>query len=290
MIFINYRKQDSRFVARALAECLKYRFGPSQVFLDEMSIADGSEWPDALQRGLKEAKVLLSLMGPNWLRSHDEFGRRRLDDPDDWVRLELLQARALQKKILIRLVGGNNESLKKPALPTELQWLSDIQAKPLNDTNWQDDLQALIRELRDNFGYKDANILPPLPDPDAKGSMKGAEVLEPDRILAEIKRLDVKGWSLVENAIPPRLELRKMYQFESFLKAVSFMEFASVRIDEAKHHPRWENQFKSVTVYFSTWDVGSRVTHLDIEAAKTMDDFFNRFQENRERDSGRATA
>jgi hypothetical protein len=165
MIFINYRRDDTRFVARAVAECLRHRFGPQQVFLDEMSISDGGEWPEILKEALDRATVFLSLVGPNWLRCWDNFGRRRLDNPNDWVRQELLIARERQIPILIRLVAGNTTHFfnEEPGLPDELKWLAKIQCKPINDNNWIDDIEALFRQLIDEYGYLDANIAPPFP-------------------------------------------------------------------------------------------------------------------------------
>ena len=53
---------------------------------------------------------------------------------------------------------------------------------------------------------------------------------------------------------------------------------AAPRIEEKPvHHPRWENQYKAVTVYFSTWDAGSKVTRYDIDAAKMMNKVYETF-------------
>ena len=68
-----------------------------------------------------------------------------------------------------------------------------------------------------------------------------------------------------------RQELRKAYRFRSFAKAVEFMQSAVPLVEQLQHHPRWENQWRTVTVYLSTWDIGSRITSLDIELAKGLD-------------------
>jgi len=282
MLFISYRRSDSRFVARALAECLRYRFGSHKIFLDESSIADGANWPKTLQSQLQKTSVLLALVGPDWLRCSDSYGCRRLDDPNDWVRRELIQAHNAGKKILIRLVESQETPWgnKAERLPDGLQWLAEIQCKPINDANWPDDVEALVRTLINEHDFQDAEIAPALPTPCRK--KEALETLvEIDEIFERLENFD--GWSFVDNGYPPRQELRKMYEFSDFQEAVHFMDFASETIDKAQHHPRWENQYRSVTVHFSTWEVGSRVTEQDFEAARQMDDLFVKYQNNRSR-------
>ena len=68
-----------------------------------------------------------------------------------------------------------------------------------------------------------------------------------------------------------RHELRKVFVFKSFKSAVEFMASAVVPINKMKHHPRWENQWRSLTVYLTTWDIGSQISKLDIDMAKLLD-------------------
>ncbi len=270
MVFINYRRDDTRLIARALAEALRHRFGPHQVFLDESSIRDGTVWPEALHKTLSGAKVVLSLIGPAWLSCADQYGRRRIDSSKDWVRTELLTAHSLKKKILIRTVGGQLTVPVEEALPDDLQWLPTIQSKPIYDRNWYDDVDSLMRTLKQDLTGTPAPSLPVV----APGEGKVQE-LTLDQIAAELKTL--KGWEPVQSLYPPRQELRKLYVFRTFRKAVGFMEYASSFVDGANHHPRWENQWKTVTVYFSTWDAGCQITQHDIRAARAMDDWYTAY-------------
>jgi pterin-4a-carbinolamine dehydratase len=91
------------------------------------------------------------------------------------------------------------------------------------------------------------------------------------------------GWEPVESFIPgdypkTRKELRKAYLFRSFRSAVGFMYAAVDPINQAKpqHHPRWENQWRTVTVYLSTWDIGFRISLLDIQSARLMDALYEK--------------
>jgi pterin-4a-carbinolamine dehydratase len=98
------------------------------------------------------------------------------------------------------------------------------------------------------------------------------------------KLQEMQGWSLVWSPHPwghggRAQEVTKRYAFDSFGEAVAFMRFASGRIEQQKipHHPRWENMWKVVDVYFTTWDVGCRVTRLDFDPARLFDRIYRDF-------------
>ncbi len=97
-IFINYRTADAAFGAAATYELLAERFGRDRIFLDNQSLAPGADYPHMLRAALESARVLLVLIGPNWLVA-DPTGTHRLllDRADDWVRHEI--RRALQREI-----------------------------------------------------------------------------------------------------------------------------------------------------------------------------------------------
>jgi 4a-hydroxytetrahydrobiopterin dehydratase len=133
----------------------------------------------------------------------------------------------------------------------------------------------LIRTLIDEHNFQDAKIAPPLPSPYRKQQAL-AKLVPIDEIFLRLHHLD--GWHFVDTRFPPRQELRKMYEFASFERAIEFMSHASRIIDKNQHHPRWENQFRTLTVYFSTWAVGSRVTEIDFAAARRMDALFDLFE------------
>jgi len=86
--FISYRRDDTRWPANSLRAALAERFGPASVFMDTATIAPGQEWPTRIEQAIRGCSVVLVLIGPRWLE-RDSSGRRRLDDPADWVRLEV---------------------------------------------------------------------------------------------------------------------------------------------------------------------------------------------------------
>ena len=89
-IFISYRVADSPVEARLLYTDLANRFGTEAVFLDKKRLHAGMDWPDELENKLRQAKVLLVLIKDEarWL-GVKRLGGRRMDEAQDWVRLEI---------------------------------------------------------------------------------------------------------------------------------------------------------------------------------------------------------
>src|SRR6185437_14616575 len=99
-IFISYRRQETRDFAGRLYDWLADRFGESRVFIDVVTIAPGVDFADAIFREVAACTVLLAIIGPTWLSAVDLHGRRRLDDPDDLVRLEIEAALARGVRVI----------------------------------------------------------------------------------------------------------------------------------------------------------------------------------------------
>jgi pterin-4a-carbinolamine dehydratase len=269
LVFISYRRTDSQQAALGLYVQLRARIGPGSVFMDRSGISAGDVWSQRLREAINQATVVLALIGSGWLRSADQYGRRRLDMPDDWVRNELLAAIDSGKPVIPILLGPLPNLPPAEALPDRLERLSTYQAYSLRDDHWDSDLNDLVRLLIDRHEFKEADRKVLLPTPEV--SIKPLTQTELDN---ELKLLS--GWELVESLIPgdypkSRHELRKVYVFKSFRSAIQFMSSAVVPIDRIQHHPRWENQWRSVTVYLSTWDIGFRVSQFDIDLAKVLD-------------------
>ncbi len=88
-IFINYRRDDSASQALNIAQYLESKFGKSSIFIDIDRLHAGQKFPSVLEDKLGQCKVMLAIIGPNWLDARDETGERRLGNPEDWVRLEI---------------------------------------------------------------------------------------------------------------------------------------------------------------------------------------------------------
>ncbi|MGH8639693.1 MAG: toll/interleukin-1 receptor domain-containing protein, partial [Burkholderiales bacterium] len=103
-IFISYRRQDSAANALGIGQYLEHEFGRRNVFID-VDMRAGAKFPEVLEERLAECKVMVVLIGPDWLDARDELGNRRLEDPTDWVRLEI--SRALRRNITVIPVRVN---------------------------------------------------------------------------------------------------------------------------------------------------------------------------------------
>lgn len=145
-IFLSYRRDDTRHVAGRLAGDLAERFGHGSIFRDVESIDGGEEFPVKLDRALASCAMMLVLIGPKWLDITDAQGRRRLDDPADWVRQEI--AAALRRGIRVVPVLVEDTPLPaEDALPQDLRPLVKRQARLLSDERWPGDLQVVVEML-----------------------------------------------------------------------------------------------------------------------------------------------
>lgn len=130
MIAISYRRDDSLPIAGRLYDRLQAKFGKHAVFMDFDSIRPGLDFRTEIRNTINRAEVVIALIGSKWTGSELESGRR-IDDPDDFVRLEI--SHALKRDIPIIPVLVNNSPLPKPeTLPEELRPLVFRHALPLD--------------------------------------------------------------------------------------------------------------------------------------------------------------
>lgn len=145
-IFISYRRDDKRYAAGRLADELAGEFGPENLFRDIESIVPGQDFEVALNTALASCAVMLVVIGPHWLDITDAQGRRRLDQPGDWVRAEV--AHALQRDIpVIPVLLEGTPLPTAEQLPADLQALPRRQKRQLSDVNWRSDVDALVTKL-----------------------------------------------------------------------------------------------------------------------------------------------
>jgi hypothetical protein len=145
-IFISYRRQDSAANALGIGQYLENVFGRKNVFID-VDMHAGTKFPALLEKRLSECKVMLVLIGPDWLNARDDQGQRRLDNPDDWVRLEI--SHALKRDITVIPVRVNGAELPaKAALPDDIRGLLDYQAVSVTTSSFRNDMGGLVRDIR----------------------------------------------------------------------------------------------------------------------------------------------
>lgn len=88
-VFLSYRRIDAAVAADNIYRYLCRRFGVDQIFKDVNSIPLGVDFRDHLAMELQSCNVFISIIGENWLNAQDADGKRRLDDPTDFVRIEI---------------------------------------------------------------------------------------------------------------------------------------------------------------------------------------------------------
>lgn len=143
-IFISYRREDSQWAAGRLSDSLAAYFGDERVFRDIEDIAGGANFGDVIHETLGAADAVVVLIGKEWLGASDAGGRRRLDDPEDWVAREI--AGALDKGVPVYPVLLEGTPMpRREELPEALWPLTRYNAVSISDSRWQDDVARLAK-------------------------------------------------------------------------------------------------------------------------------------------------
>ena len=153
-IFISYRREDSEGFARGLFQSLVGAFGANHVFMDVEAISLGADFVKAIDNSLASCGALLVLIGKEWGSCTDGAGNRRLDNPHDFVRMEV--AKALEKKgvrVIPVLVKGAVMP-RAESLPEELRSVTRRQALELRHERWNQDVEHLVAALADLLGLE----------------------------------------------------------------------------------------------------------------------------------------
>src|SRR5215472_9134061 len=145
-VFINYRREDTAPYAGRLYDRLTTHFGEDQVFIDIDQIEPGEDFVEAINRKVGTCDIAIVAIGPNWLRAIDASGKRRLDDEEDFVRMEIVAA--LQRKIrVIPVLVGGAQMPRMQDLPEALAPLSRRNAVEVSETRFHADVNRLIEAI-----------------------------------------------------------------------------------------------------------------------------------------------
>jgi hypothetical protein len=147
MIFISYRRDDSSGHVGRLYDALSAHFGRKRLFFDIDHIAPGQDFVQVLEDSLNQSSVMIVVMGKRWAGT-GKIGARRIDDPGDFVRLEV--ASGLRRGGGLRLIPALIQGAKMPgpaALPDDLKELSRRNAIEMSDLRWHEDVERLIASL-----------------------------------------------------------------------------------------------------------------------------------------------
>lgn len=145
-VFINYRGVDSSGYSALLYAELSRRLGPDLVFLAGESIPAGSDYVAQLLARVRQAWVVLAVIGRRWLAVADSGGRRRLDDPDDWVRRELAEA-FMAGAVVIPILVDDAGLPSERELPADIAALARCQYRRLRHREAGRDIARLVGDL-----------------------------------------------------------------------------------------------------------------------------------------------
>jgi hypothetical protein len=145
-IFISYRREETAYPAGWLYDRLAARFADDQVFKDVDSIELGDDFVEVISSAVGSCDVLLALIGDRWLTITDEDGRRRLDDPNDFVRVEIEAALTRNVRVIPILVEGARMP-RAEELPDSLARLVRRQALELSPARFDFDTGRLLKVL-----------------------------------------------------------------------------------------------------------------------------------------------
>ncbi len=165
-IFVSYRRQETGHLAGRLYDRLADRFGEGQVFIDVDTIEPGVDFAEEISRAVATCKVLLAIIGPDWLTAVDKQGNRRLDDPDDIVRLEVEAALVRGVRVIPILVEGAVMPGRQD-LPESLVGLARRNALHIRHDSFRSDAGRLVTAIE--------RILAPAPGTAAVPSAPAAQ-------------------------------------------------------------------------------------------------------------------
>jgi TIR domain len=154
-VFLCYRRDDSAGYAGRVQDRLVQEFGRDLLFMDVDAIPLGVNFATTLRNEVAKCEVLLAVIGRTWLDARDEDGNRRLDDPHDFVRIEI--GAALQRNIpVIPILLDGAKVPKANQLPKDLEELSLRNGLDVRHASFHNDLDRLVRGLKGQLAEADA--------------------------------------------------------------------------------------------------------------------------------------
>jgi hypothetical protein len=157
-VFISYRRDDSGGFAGRIYDRLTSRLGRENVFFDVDTIPPGRDFVDVLSERVGKCDALLAVIGKRWLLSADSDNHRRLDDPQDFVRIEIEAALSRNVPVIPVLVDG--AAMPHPTdLPESLAKLVRRQAVEISHARFDSDAERLteaLSQLEDEMRQREA--------------------------------------------------------------------------------------------------------------------------------------
>jgi hypothetical protein len=160
-IFLSYRRSDSQSIADRLYDRLLQEFSAAMVFRDIDSIPLGADFRRVIEDTVTQADVFLVIVGPTWVNATDENGNRRLDDPDDFVRIEIETALKRPSITVVPITVANAPMPKASELPRGLCEFAYRQGTSVrHDPDFHRDVARLIFGIRKLCGSASSAVHP----------------------------------------------------------------------------------------------------------------------------------
>ncbi|MFC3966162.1 toll/interleukin-1 receptor domain-containing protein [Nocardia jiangsuensis] len=150
-IFLNYRIADSAYAVREISKQMAERFGRDNIFRDDDSLRLGTLYARRIRKALEQADLLVAVIGPHWLDASDTTGNRRLDDREDWVRLELATAYRRETPVIPVLLD-DTELPAVDQLPPDIRDLGRSQFWRIRQRTMDSDIDDLIDRMVPDLG------------------------------------------------------------------------------------------------------------------------------------------
>lgn len=146
-ILISYRREDSADVTGRIYDRLIQVF-PQSVFRDVDSIPLGVDFRTYLDEQVAKCDVFLAVIGRDWMKAKGRKGKSRLEDPGDFVRIEIESALKRQIPVIPVLVQGAKIPLAErlPASIQDVSYRNGIVVRP--DPDFHKDMDRLIAHLK----------------------------------------------------------------------------------------------------------------------------------------------
>lgn len=186
-IFISYRRADSRKDAGRIYDRLVEAFGKDNIFKDIDSIPMGSDFRGKIREAVAQCEVQLAIIGSQWLDIKDEQYKRRLDNPGDFVRIEIESALQRDGCLVIPILVDNAPMPQADDLPPDLRELAFKNATVVrDDPDFHSDVSKIIRALK---GQSEVTLLP------ASKPVPQATLFDVHAAISEFYRaFDAKEW------------------------------------------------------------------------------------------------
>ena len=158
-IFICYRRDDTAGYAGRLYDRLVARFGEDRIFMDIDGIGLGTDFVEEIEKAVGSCKIQIVMIGRRWASIKDSAGKRRLEDPEDYVRLEIETALKRKIRVIPALIAGATMPTLED-LPDSMKSLRRRQGIEISHAGFDGDVAQLIKKLETILGEGIAELEP----------------------------------------------------------------------------------------------------------------------------------